>query len=90
MGLFRFWNVIQYYFPYKYLIESDWNIILREFIPLFIDASDDKLAYKLLVLKHATRIDDSHSRIVIENPQLLPDTDIDDWEGKCMLPYEIK
>ena len=89
LSLFRFWNVIQYYFPYKYLIESDWNDVLREFIPKFIDSSDNKLEYKLLVLKLVTRIDDSHARIVINSPQLLPDTDISDWEGVNMLPFEI-
>jgi len=89
LALFRFWNVIQYYFPYKYLIENNWDNVLREFIPKFIDASGDKLAYKILVLKLVTRIEDSHSRIVTESPQLLPDIDIDAWEGKCMLPFEI-
>ncbi|HZV42870.1 MAG TPA: hypothetical protein VFF90_00240, partial [Saprospiraceae bacterium] len=33
LTLFKYWNIIQYYFPYKNLIEEDWKNVLEEFIP---------------------------------------------------------
>ncbi len=92
IALFRFWNVIEYFFPYKYLIDDNWDNILIEFIPQFINANN-KLDYKLAILKMACRIEDSHTQIVcsinISNPTLIPDPDIKDWEGKYSLPIEI-
>lgn len=38
--LFRYWNTIQYFFPYKDLIGRDWNDVLKEFIPKFAEAKD--------------------------------------------------
>ncbi|MBK8829187.1 MAG: hypothetical protein IPO26_21655 [Saprospiraceae bacterium] len=38
LTLYRYWNIIQYYFPYKNLIEEDWKNVLEEFIPKFIAA----------------------------------------------------
>lgn len=92
LGLFRFWNVIEYYYPYKYLIDDGWENVLYEFIPQFIDADDSILSFKLCALKLATRIDDSHTRML--NPYKIPrefevDKYIEDWEGKYMFPFEI-
>lgn len=92
LGLFRFWNVIEYYFAYKYLIDDDWENILYEFIPQFIDADDSILSFKLCALKLATRIEDSHTRML--NPYKIPkgfeeDKYIEDWLGKYMFPFEI-
>lgn len=62
LSLFRYWNIIQYYFPYKYLIEEDWKNVLSEFIPKFIN-SKDKIAYTLTVLELITRVNDTHANI---------------------------
>jgi hypothetical protein len=90
-GLFRLWNSVEYYFAYKYLIEGDWNNILREFIPQFID-TDGTLGYKLAVLKLLTRLEDSHARIADPADEMTATAihpEIADWEGKYMLPFEI-
>lgn len=92
LGLFRFWNAIEYYFAYKYLIDDGWENILYEFIPQFIDADDSILSFKLCALKLATRIEDSHTRML--NPYKIPrgfeeDKYIEDWLGKYMFPFEI-
>ena len=62
LSLYRYWNIIQYWFPYKYLIGEDWNNVLEEFIPKFISASDEK-DYQLTVLELITRVNDSHANI---------------------------
>ncbi|MDR7857742.1 S41 family peptidase [Tissierella sp.] len=62
LSLYRYWNIIEYYYPYKYLIEEDWNNVLEEFIPKFIKASDE-LDYQLVSLELITRINDSNAGI---------------------------
>jgi hypothetical protein len=62
LGLFRYWNAIQYFFPYKYLIEEDWKAVLPEFIPVFISAQDE-LEYRLAVLSLIARVHDTHANI---------------------------
>jgi hypothetical protein len=38
LGLFRVWNVIHYFFPYKHLMDRTWDSVLTEFIPRFAQA----------------------------------------------------
>src|SRR5215813_3858156 len=33
LALFRFWNIINYFFPYKHLIDRPWEGVLTEYIP---------------------------------------------------------
>ena len=81
LALFRYWNIIQYYFPYKYLIGENWNDILPEFIPQFIDAKNE-LEYKLLLLKLIARIHDTHANI---NGEAI----LEQYKGMNIAPYEI-
>lgn len=60
LGLFRFWNVINYFYPYKYLIGEDWNKVLIEMIPIFENAKDT-IAYNMAILELSATLNDSHS-----------------------------
>lgn len=60
LALFRYWNMIQYYFPYRKLIDGNWNDVLLEFIPEFL-AAPYELHYKLAALKLIARINDTHA-----------------------------
>ena len=40
LSLARYWNIIEYFFPYKYLIGQNWNNVLSEMIPEFRSAPD--------------------------------------------------
>ena len=40
LGLFRLWNAIEYYFPYKDIMDENWNEILLEFIPKMMEGAD--------------------------------------------------
>lgn len=62
LSLFRYWNIVQYYYPYRYLIGEDWKSVLTEFIPKFVAASD-KLAYNLVVSEIVARINDGHATV---------------------------
>lgn len=60
LSLYRYWNIIQYYFPYKYLIEEDWKDVLEEFIPKFVLA-ENETEYQLAILELMTRVHDTHA-----------------------------
>ncbi len=60
LGLFRYWNVIQYFYPHKKIIDNNWEDVLKEFIPIMIDANDP-LVYQRSVMLMQTRINDSHA-----------------------------
>lgn len=62
LSLYRYWNIIQYFFPYRNLIEEDWKEVLKEFVPKFIHAANE-LEYKLVVMELIVRIHDSHADI---------------------------
>lgn len=62
LALYRFWNNIQYFFPYKNLIEEDWKGVLEEFIPKIIYASNE-IEYDLVILELIARINDTHANL---------------------------
>ncbi|WBV61909.1 S41 family peptidase [Chryseobacterium camelliae] len=69
LSLYRYWNIIQYYFPYKNLIEEDWKVVLSEFIPRFINAKNET-EYTLASLEIIGRIHDTHAGIWGSNQAL--------------------
>jgi len=69
LALYRYWNIIQYYFPYKNLIEEDWKGVLKEFIPK-MNASVKELDYKLVCLELIARVHDTHANIWGNNAAL--------------------
>lgn len=70
LALFRYWNAIEYFFPYKNLISKDWNVILKEEIAVFASIEDDE-AYLRNIIRLATRIEDGHSSITSMGKQGL-------------------
>lgn len=59
LAAFRIWNIFNYFFPYKHLLERDWEDVLREFIPK-LEQSKDALEYSLTIAEMVTHIHDSH------------------------------
>jgi C-terminal processing protease CtpA/Prc len=62
LALYRYWNMIQYFFPYKYLMDKDWNMCLTEYIPQFINVKNE-LEYELSFLKIIADIKDTHANL---------------------------
>ncbi len=83
LSVYRYWNCINYFFPYKYLIEEDWKDVLSEFIPKFTKAPDE-LAYKLAALEIITRIHDTHANIWNQHRIFT------DFKGTNISPVDIK
>jgi len=63
LSLARYWNIIEYFYPYKYGIGEDWNHVLVEMIPLFRDAPDT-MAYHLAMMQLVASIRDSHADLI--------------------------
>ena len=41
LALFRYWNMVQYYYPDRDLIDGDWSDTLVAMIPRFVNAADN-------------------------------------------------
>ncbi|WP_306353080.1 S41 family peptidase [Flavobacterium sp. '19STA2R22 D10 B1'] len=59
LDLFRIWNAIEYFYPYKYLLDQKWEKTLEEYIPLFKNCSSE-LEYKKLIMLLSAEIQDTH------------------------------
>ena len=62
LALYRYWNLIAYFFPYRYAIGEDWQQVLPEQIPKFVAASTPE-QYRLVALALIARIHDTHANI---------------------------
>ncbi len=82
LTLFRYWNMIEYFFPYKPLIREDWFAVLNEFVPKFVMAADET-EFKLATLALIARVKDSHANIYGHHDAL------DKHFGKNFAPVEL-
>ncbi len=82
LALFRYWNMIEYWFPYRHLMDADWDAVLREFIPR-MTAADDELSYKLALLDLIGRIQDTHANIWQSDSVLLR------YHGERAVPVKL-
>ena len=81
LALYRYWNMIEYFFPYKYQTDQDWNTVLGKFIPIFLDAKTE-LSYKQAILQLIAHINDTHSIIWSDNT-------LETWKGLNKAPYNL-
>ncbi|WP_426094867.1 S41 family peptidase [Flavobacterium sp. DSR2-3-3] len=85
LGLFKYWNIIEYFYPYKYLTDQKWDSVLTEMIPKFRSASN-KEEYQSLVKELIAKLDDTHAWISFDNekPKYLP-VKISNIENKAVV-----
>ncbi len=62
LALFRYWNMIEYFFPYKHLLKEKWSDVLKEFVPAFA-SNRSALNYRLTCLRLINRVQDTHANI---------------------------
>ncbi len=60
LALFRLWNIIEYFYPYKDNIDTSWDNILKQYIPQIID-SDSEADYHLIIASMIAKLNDSHA-----------------------------
>lgn len=83
LALFRYWNMIEYFFPYKHLIDKDWDMVLKEYIPKIV-RSNSELSYKLTILQLIGEISDTHANIW-QSDEILRK-----FHGTRMAPFKIQ
>jgi C-terminal processing protease CtpA/Prc len=69
LGLSKYWNIIEYFYPYKYLTDQNWDAVLNEMIPKIRYASN-KTEYQLSVKELVAKLDDTHAWINFSNENL--------------------
>ena len=60
LGVFRFWNAIEYFSPYKPEIGAPWDSVLRAHLPALMNAKDD-FDYVLAMRAFTAEIKDTHA-----------------------------
>lgn len=91
LGLFRYWNVIEYFYPYTDIIEEDWDGVLAELLPQFISGQDEQ-SYLLSIAHLTTKIHDSHGSVNDKNQGLkqyfgtkMPPVEFVSLDGKIVI-----
>jgi C-terminal processing protease CtpA/Prc len=82
LALFRYWNVIEYWYPYRDIATEDWPRVLSTSIPRFAAAKSFS-DYQRELLRLAAHVHDSHAVVVSAKPLLPP-------EGPGALPVRIR
>lgn len=65
LTLFRYWNVVEYFYPYKYIMDTEWDERLHYFIPKFTDVQSE-LDYHLLIHELTVSLCDSHAFFITD------------------------
>jgi hypothetical protein len=62
LALFRFWNIVQYWSPYRDVAGEDWDRVLREYIPRLF-TSGTRLEYEQTMMQLFARLHDGHANV---------------------------
>ena len=62
LALYRFWNIVEYWFPDRDAIGGDWDAVLAEFIPR-LAAVTTRDAYRLEMIALVARVNDGHANV---------------------------
>ena len=87
LALYRYWNIIQYFFPYKYVIGRDWNDVLREYIPVFLSAKN-ALEYELAVWRLISEINSTHATKLGGGGQAIDN--VQKFRGENVAPFRVR
>lgn len=82
LALVRYWNLVEYWFPYRDRIDGDWAAVLPEFIPKLL-AATTRASYEHVLFALVTRVGDAHANLWELRGSLPP-------QGSCRLPLDIR
>lgn len=81
LALYRLWNAIEYWYPYKYNLPVSWNDVLKINIPNILAAKNTE-AYVLAIQKVLASIKDGHG--------FIRSAELEKQKGNYYLPFSIK
>jgi len=82
LALYRFWNIIEWWSPYRDVMGENWNQVLAEFIPR-IALAKTKDDYALQMMALIGRAHDSHAN-------LWSSLDVRPPVGECQFPVSVR
>jgi C-terminal processing protease CtpA/Prc len=82
LGLFRFWNIIEYWFPYRDVLGENWDKVLSEFVPRLAFAKDSE-SYQRELFALIARAHDTHANLWSSFKVRPP-------VGDCALPVKLR
>jgi len=81
LALFRYWNIIHYFFPYKDVMDKNWEDVLDEFIPKIFSV-ENALEYNLILRRFTASINDGHAS--------FRSTTFDNYWGVYFPPFDVR
>lgn len=60
LALFRYWNYVEYFFPYKYEMDQNWNDALVEILP-HMAAPDSEKDFVMAMRELSIKLNDTHA-----------------------------
>lgn len=82
VALYRFWNIIEYWFPYRDLLSENWDKVLIDSLPKVALANNSE-AYQLAMMELIARVTDTHANLW-SSIKVRPPT------GTCQLPVNVR
>jgi C-terminal processing protease CtpA/Prc len=82
LAIYRFWNIIEYWFPYRDVIGGNWNDELTAFIPRVALAQDGD-TYKQQMMALIAKVNDTHAN-------LWSSLDVRPPIGACRIPVTMR
>ena len=82
LALYRFWNIVEYWSPYRDILGEDWDKVLVEFIPR-IALAKDRDEYQREMMALIARMHDGHANLW-SSLKVRPPT------GDCELPVTVR
>jgi len=82
LALYRFWNIIEYWYPYRDVVGENWDGVLTEFIPRIALAKTGE-GYQRELMAFIARVHDTHANLW-SSLQVRPPV------GNCQLPVVVR
>ncbi len=82
LALFRFWNIVEYWSPYRNVLGEDWDTVLTEFIPRIALAKDPD-SYQRELMALIAEAHDGHANLWSSLGVRPP-------VGNCQLPVRLR
>lgn len=82
LALYRFWNMVRYWYPDRDVIGEDWDKILAEFIPR-IALAESADAYQRELIAVIARVHDTHANLW-SSLKVRPPV------GECQIPVKLR
>jgi hypothetical protein len=82
LALFRFWNIVEYWYPYRDLTGEKWDAVLSEFIPR-VGLAKDTESYRQALMALIAKAHDGHANLWSSLQDRPP-------VGNCNLPVDVR